>query len=119
MGKWLYFGCNDRPGHYLWEERMIMAHANGLPRNFDGLLAPQNTRKPYIAAVSRLGGWGLSALSFWDYSVDSRSGSNSIIFAPSLTITPDELLSEAKCRFPQVFARIPSEVVLMATEHLT
>lgn len=113
MGKWLYFGCHNGPGHYLWVEGMISTHAHGLPRNFDGLLAPQNTRKPYIASVSRLEGWGMSALSFWDYSVDSRPGSNSIIFAPSLTITPEEFLSEAKRRFPQVFARIPGDVVLM------
>lgn len=114
MGKWLYFGCNDRPGHHLWEERMIRSGGYSMHSGFDGKLAPQKSSKPYIATVSRLEGWGLSALSFWDYSVDSRSGSNSIIFAPSLTITPDELLSEAKRRFPQVFARIPSDVVLMA-----
>ena len=116
MGNWLYFGCNGGPGHYLWEVGMIQVNGRvygGLPRDFDGLLAPQNNRKPYIAAVSRLEGWGLSALSFWDYSVDKRQGSNSIIFAPSLTITPDEFLSEAKRRFPQVFSRIPGDVVLM------
>ena len=37
---------------------------------------------------------------------------NSIIFAPSLAISPDDLLSEAQRRFPQVFARIPVSVTL-------
>ena len=57
----------------------------------------------------------MTALSFWDYSVDKRGGSNSIIFAPSLTISPEDILSEAQRRFPQVFARLPAGVTLKYT----
>lgn len=113
MSKWIYFGChNSRPGHYMFEQGMLPVHDSRLPRYFDGQLAPQDSREPYIAAVSRLEGWGMTALSFWDNSVDKRPGSNSIIFAPSLTISPDDLLSEAQRRFPQVFARLPTGVKL-------
>ena len=113
--KWMYFGCHRKAGHYLWSERM-----RELPRQycsrelsrFDGMLPPQTDTTPYIATVSRLEGWGLTALAFWDYSVDKRGGCNSIVFAPSLTITADELLSEAQRRFPQVFSRLPQPVVL-------
>lgn len=112
MSKWLYFGCHVGAGHYLFEQGMLRSHGSGLLCNFDGLLAPQDSRLPYIAAVSRLEGWGMTALSFWDYSVDKRRGSNSIIFVPSLTISPDDLLSEARQRFPQVFARLPAAVTL-------
>ena len=44
--------------------------------------------------------------------MDKRGGCNSIVFAPSLTITADELLAEAQRRFPQVFGRLPQPVVL-------
>lgn len=113
MSRWLYFGCNGGAGHYLFEQGMFRANESIRQCNFDGLLAPQDSKLPYVAAVSRLGGWGMTALSFWDYSVDKRGGSNSIIFAPSLTISPDDLLIEAQRRFPQVFARLPAAVTLM------
>jgi hypothetical protein len=76
------------------------------------MLPPQTDTTPYVATVSRLEGWGFTALAFWDYSVDKRGGCNSVIFAPSLTITADELLAEAQRRFPQVFGRLPQPVVL-------
>jgi hypothetical protein len=76
---------------------------------FDGLLAPQfNSYKPYVATFSRLEGLGLSAISFWDDSVDKRGGCNSIFFAPSLTILPAEFISEIRKRFPEVWNRLPN-----------
>jgi hypothetical protein len=107
---WLYFGCHQRPGHYLFSPGMRSAPrdlARKLER-LDAKLAPQDTTEPYIAVVSRLGGYGCSALSFWDYSVDRRQGSNSIVFAPSLTISPEDLLAGVEQHFPEVRARLPS-----------
>ena len=115
MDQWLYFGCHDRPGHYVFTEGMRSYRepysARGLSR-FDGMLPPQDDAAGYIATVSRLEGWGLTALAFWDYSVHKRGGCNSVVFAPSLAIAPDELLAEAQRRFPQVFGRLPQAVVL-------
>lgn len=117
MNGWIYFGCRSGVGHYLCNER-----GGSLGRDprfdrlnrLDGKLAPQPERNDqlYQAALSRLEGFGLSALSWWDRSVDRRSGSNSIIFAPSLDIEPSDMLAEAQKRFPWVFARLPQPVIL-------
>jgi hypothetical protein len=117
MTRWVYFGCHKQPGHYCFAEGMGTLPFGAPERNltrFDGALPPQDDATPYIATVSRLGGWGMTALAFWDYSVDGRGGCNSVVFAPSLEIGADELLAEAQRRFPQVFGRLPKAVVLKA-----
>ena len=116
MSNWIYFGCHRGPGHYTFDEGMrslVRRYGSRDFSRFDGMLPPQTDTAPYIATVSRLGGWGMSALAFWDYSVDKRGGCNSVVFAPSLTIAPDELLAEAQTRFPQVFDRLPQPVRLL------
>lgn len=109
VAQWLYFGCYRQSGHYLFTQGMRQTNATalkGLDR-FDGMLAPQDTNQGYVAAVSRLGGWGCSALSFWDYTVDKRQRSNSIVFAPSMTIAPEDLLKGLEMHFPEVWERLP------------
>lgn len=110
---WLYFGCNNGPGHHLYNVKMYPVYDNKYRKlsNFDGTLPPFDSSAGYIASFSRLGGWGLSAIAFWDYSVDKRGGCNSVFFVDSLTIEPDEMLAEAKKQFPEVFARLPQELV--------
>lgn len=110
----MYFGCGREAGHYLWDQYGHKITYGPTPRrlNLDGVLAPQPEKDLYVASFSRLGGWGLSALSWWDRSVDRRPASNSIIYAPSLTITPEEMLAASKDAFPWVFARLPQELVL-------
>jgi hypothetical protein len=105
---WLYFGCFQEVGHYLWEPGKVSPHKiYGSRRfNFDGMLCPDD-RAPYVAALSRLGGLGYSALAFWDYSVDRRAGSNSIFFAPSLTCSAETIIAGAQQYFPQVWQRLP------------
>jgi hypothetical protein len=116
MNEWLYFGCHRGPGHYVFRQGMGSYRSYDVRdlSRFDGMLPPQGDATGYIATVSRLEGWGLSALAFWDYSVDKRGGCNSIVFAPSLTITPEALLAEAQTRFPEVFGRLPQSVRLAA-----
>ncbi|MFT8945997.1 MAG: hypothetical protein ABF876_05375 [Acetobacter aceti] len=114
---WLYFGCLRRPGHALFLPGMRSFSASrtsglyGL-NSFDGMLAPQDDRRPYRAALSRLPGWGLSALAFWDHSVDPRPGSNSIVFAPDTTISADAMLSGFRRVFPVAYDRLPGLEVL-------
>jgi hypothetical protein len=118
MDKWIYFGCHRQAGHYTFAEgmrEMTRRYGSRDLSRFDGMLPPQIDTEPYIATVSRLGGWGFTALAFWDYSVDKRGGSNSVVFAPSLTIEPIELLAEAQRRFPEVFGRLPQVVRLLPT----
>lgn len=110
---WLYFGCLSRPGHALFLPGMRSVSAsrtNGLYglNSFDGMLAPQDDRRPYRAVLSRLPGWGLSALSFWDHTVDPRPGSNSIVFAPSTITSADGIVAGFRQNFPMAFDRLPS-----------
>lgn len=118
MNEWRYFGCHQfvGAGHGVYSENMrplVPRYGSKDLMRFDGLLPSQIDTTPYLATVTRLGGWGLTALAWWDYSVDTRIGSNSIIFAPSLTISPEDLLAEAQRRFPQVFRRLPVPVTLV------
>lgn len=121
---WYYFGCGDQSGHYLFGQNRWRPPRYGddapperLHGGFDGSLAPHPERELYVAAVSRLGGINMTALAWWDRSVDKRPASNSIIFAPGLTIEPEVMLAEAQRRFPWVFSRLPRPVRLQsATE---
>jgi hypothetical protein len=114
---WLYFGCYRRPGHYLFKPGMREPYSPELRKllNFDGILPPQDNSTGYVATVSRLEAWGVTALAFWDYTVDSRGGSNSVFYAPSLTITPDEMIEQARAQFPEVWARLPAVKLLAAS----
>jgi len=116
MDEWLYFGCHNEPGHYLFKQGMRRAYFDKKLEKlnlFDGKLPPQDSVEGYVATISRLGGWGLTALAFWDYSVDKRGGCNSIVFAPSMTIEPEAMLTEAQSRFPEVFSRLPRPVRML------
>ncbi|HYD58948.1 MAG TPA: hypothetical protein VEC35_01240 [Noviherbaspirillum sp.] len=108
--EWLYFGCHREPGHYLFTRGMrplyFNRHLEKLNR-LDQMLAPQDTRDGYIAVITSLGGWGFTALSFWDYSVDSRPGSNSTFFAPRAEMGVEELMRGSIEAFPEVWTRLP------------
>lgn len=110
MGQWFYFGCYKGVGHYLFSENMAQCYFDKQSKEliyFDGKLADQESEEPYIATIARLSSLGLTALSFWDYTIDKRGGSNCIFFAPSLTITPEEMMEECAKRFPKAWSRFP------------
>lgn len=113
MRGWLYFGCGNgsEAGHYLFGQDGRERYGSAFDK-FDGLLAPMPERELYVAALSRLGCLQVSALSWWDRSVDSRPGSNSIIFAPTLTLSAAEIIEGGQARFPWVFARLPRPISL-------
>lgn len=117
QAQWYYFGCKDRPGHYLFDQhgRTIYSPPFAKMENrFDGVLCPQFKGVKYFqACLSRLGGYGYSALAWHDNSVDTRSGSNSVIFAPDMTISAEDMLAEAKVRFPWVFSRTKTPVTIL------
>lgn len=84
----------------------------------DGGLAPLKTGDNGIVAFAQAGRrigtsdeeWW-SAISWWDNSVDSRSGSSST-FLLDRRATAEEVLAEAKKAFPQIFARFKYELVM-------
>lgn len=112
---WLYFGCRQRGslGHYLHAEGMrspdMPFDARRAFERKDGSLCYEPALGLYVAKVSRLRDLGCSALAFWDQTVDTRGGSNSIFFAPGLEMArhPLPFIEIARYRFPQVFARLP------------
>jgi len=107
--KWLYFGSHGKPGQFLWEPGMKWVWIRRYEQllQFDGILPPQDDPTGYVATISRLGGWGVTALAFWDYTIDKRARCNSVFYAPSLTISVEDLFAGAKQQFPEVWARLP------------
>jgi hypothetical protein len=106
----LYFGCIGGPGHYM--------HTEGGRRDWDvttpwgkapdGTLCPQGKQVEGRAELHHKGGW--TALSFWDRSVDGRSGCNSNFFV-NRTMTFDEVVALSKERLPRVWSRFKFDVV--------
>ena len=111
MMKTYYFGCWDESaGHYLKDENRISIsfYNNDLPwENFDGKLAPKDTRKAGIARLHHKDNW--TALSFWDYSIDQRPGSNSIFFAEG-TRSFDQMIQISKTSFPKIMERFDFQI---------
>lgn len=123
----IYFGCIQRPGHYLWRPGLHFSsrevkdklERDGIYPKCDGGFCPgvyYDVRRPWrrpreqiegLAKVTHLNGWTI--LSFWDRSVDSRGGSNST-FLEQGTLTFDEMVAKAKEVFPTIWARFKFEV---------
>lgn len=115
----LYFGCIDRPGHYLW------ASAAGVPATLsrgdyrrdllsrcDGLLCPTDRTE---GVVLKHFIHEYTAISFWDQSGDSRPGSSSTFFLKGIH-GYKYMLWAAREAFPTVFARIEKRFSLRVTE---
>lgn len=114
MPKAFYFGCGDRSGHYLFDERrssMLNPSAHGIPWGLgsmdSGLLV--NGKEPdretgRVRWTCAKGDW--LAFFWWDNSVDSRGGSNSGFyvqgFGPTLLEDAFKFASDA---FPWVIKR--------------
>lgn len=109
MKDWLLFACYQRGhGHLLYRPGMLTMYERpwAALNRFDGLLAPTEST-PYVAAMTRLGPWDMTAISFWDYTADHRPGSNVILFAPSLLLPPDHVLAGGQVYFHEVWSRLP------------
>ena len=112
-----YFGCGTESGHYLFSDTRGRQSNRSDPlihklSHMDGVLPPLSEKYLYRASVSRLGGIGFSALSWWDRSVDKRPGSNSTVFIPWPDMPADDLIDYAASRFPWVFKRLPTPLTL-------
>jgi hypothetical protein len=123
-----YFGCDRGAGHYLHSPGMRSAYGTGWHQRLeylDGSLAPKpeemgaKGQVQFKAKFWRLDGFTpqpYSALSWWDRTVDSRTGSNTIMFVPGQTITPEIALECAKKWFPEVMGRLPG-IEILPGEH--
>lgn len=109
-----YFGCVDRPGHYLFYSRRTVQERD-LPDDFpvnpyvlDGrLLPPKLPQVEGRAELIHFTGW--TVLSFWDRSVDRRPGCNSAFILRG-RYNFNEAVEFAKEHYPWVWARFGFKV---------
>lgn len=111
-----YFGCKDRPGHFLWGDdgrRSDNSSKNVLPFKFSildaGFLPEVCSQIEGLGTLVHFPKW--TVLSFWDRSVDKRPGCNSA-FVLYGHWTFSESLEISKVKFPWVWSRFNFEVRL-------
>ena len=116
MARRLYFGCVDRPGHYLWvpgplpapgrwpyEELLPRVIGEGLDTE-QFLHMPDNGTRGWSCSV--VAGW--SILARWDRSVDTRPGAKALfLFKGEKGFR--ELKRLAAKHFPRIWERIGAE----------
>jgi len=103
----LYFGCIGRPGHYLFSSegystdnhtRLIPGISEKLLGNMDSVFPPADTRagiyNDCVVPPVRIVSW-------WDYSVDKRPGSNSNLIGYGYSLA-EEMIDDAYKKFPSV-----------------
>ncbi len=100
----LYFGAIRVAGHYLHSKRDPHIDYDSTPWRYDldqGIVEDpdQIDGKLYL---KKKDGW--TALGFWDRSVDSRPGSNSV-FLVAKDWTAEQILKEAELQWPEVCGR--------------
>src|SRR6516165_12509479 len=102
--RWWYYGCDQRPEQHLWTPERVIVTDPQLVKlgQLSPLLAPQCASTPYVGVITKLRGWGITALSFWDYSVDRRAGSSSSFFVNDVDIPTKDFLVEVPTKFPWV-----------------
>lgn len=114
----LYFGVEDpqNKGHFFYDNSFSFRSQSDWQRNFehhliydlkiDSGLCPKETKE---GAAKLTYAEGLTFLAFWDYSGDSRPGSNSV-FVTFGRLSFDQMLTVAKLLFPKIFARFTFEI---------
>lgn len=111
----IYFGCIGEAGHFAWaSERARMSGASGWGRwlsEMDGKLAPRDYEREFVPAFHSLFDGTATVIAYWDRSVDSRPGSNSMFLAEG-AFSLEEMLAMARVQFPTVAARAKNWVAV-------
>jgi len=110
MKKLYYFGCIGNKGHYLWESNNSSCYKlTDIPglnldliKVLDGAFTPGNTREQGVYLISKVP--PITIVSWWDYTIDQRTGSNSNLIAYGYS-NVNEILNDAKVKFPSVMNR--------------
>lgn len=115
MNDIFYFGCRREAGHYLFHPSGGTAYGYRVPDDFpctetpDAVFLPKKQPQTEgIASLCHLNGWTI--ISFWDRSVDIRSGSNSTFLARGI-IDFEAIRNKAREAFPDVWKRFKFDVV--------
>lgn len=111
--KMYFFGCHGTGGHYYYDpETGQSVSRKDLPGpwgyQIDGSLAPQRDRTPFRCVVTHKDGW--TALSFWDYTIDKRPGSNAN-FLTRGEYDFEEMVTLAAEQWPQIMKRFGAPLV--------
>lgn len=103
-GKVYFFGCKDTGGHYCFDPEGGKSTGYNWPgpwnKKIDGTLPPQRDKTEFKCTVTHKEGW--TALAFWDYTIDTRPGSNSAFFTRG-EYDFEEMLQLAKHAWPRLF----------------
>jgi hypothetical protein len=104
----LYFGCIKEPGHFVFNTQEEYIYHRKSPEvqflcNNDGQLAPKDDNKHGATKIHHFTEYIIIAM--WDYSVDTRPGSNSMFLIPGRH-TSGMAISLAKQFFPNIWKRI-------------
>lgn len=117
MADALYFGCWGGPGHFLvapngrhascpaWQEFELDAKL--CPGYVGAYTTPNSAQVEGAAALYHKDGW--TALAFWDRSVDTRGGCNSVLLLRG-THFGAEVVRLAQEAFPSIWKRFRFEV---------
>lgn len=109
-----YFGPIKEPGHYLWDIRGKMLWPSQIGPwtlgDLDGSVQPKGINQSEgIALLHHKDGW--TALAFWDRTVDTRMGSNSVYVADAV-LSFEEIVALAKEQFKERWEQMKFEVRL-------
>ena len=107
-----YYGCKEESGHFLWQPNRITTvpfHQEGLIPwiNIDMGLCPQTTRKQGVAKIHHKEGW--TAIAFWDNSIDTRPGANSVFLYEDL-LEYDQMIEAFEEHFPNIYNRFKFQI---------
>lgn len=110
-----YFGCWDRPGHFLFLPNGWQAHGSNVPKDFPcrdgaldgGFLPPNLPQNEGRASLWHVSGWTI--LTFWDRSVDSRTGCCSA-FVMRGDLTFEQAVATSRNVFPGIWKRFTFDV---------
>lgn len=109
----LYFGCIRSAGHYVLEgsQHAGNRHAEHCEwlSYLDGKLPPEGSDREGVARLHHFNGCTL--LAFWDRSVDTRPGSNSVFLLPNPRLSFERAVAAAKVAYPHIWQRFKFEVV--------
>lgn len=120
-----YFGCGASHGHYWWEPQKqgrewgrqnSSTAADAMRKVFpriDGEFPPKDTERAGVCTLTYRDGW--SVLAWWDYSVDKRPRSNSVLVARG-THSFDEMMLLLNAEFSNVASRQLERMILTGTE---
>lgn len=103
----IYFGCIGKAGHYAWVSERSHGGYGGWNRWFmeqDGKLAPRDHQREFEPTIHHLFDDTVTVIAYWDRSVDTRPGSNSMFLAEG-RFALDEMLAMARDQFPTVYTR--------------